>query len=114
MVKQKYGIDLQLEFSYPRNDDDFFAALRDGKVDLVNPDHQIPKDDRFDYIDHNLVLPLDLANIPNYRTLKPTFQESPFWTQDDKVYGVPTSYGFYGLGYNSKLFAGSAERKDGE
>ena len=103
LVKEKHGIDLKFEFTYAKNDDDFFAALRDGKADIVNPDHQIPKDERFNYIGRKLVLPLNLANIPNYRKLQTEFQNATFWTEGGQVYGVPTSYGFYGLAYNTKL-----------
>jgi spermidine/putrescine-binding protein len=105
LVKEKYGIDLELDFTYALSDDDFFPALRDGTADVITPSHHIAKDKRFRFIDLKLVLPLNLDNIPNYKHIFPSLQRADFWTEGDQVYGVPVYGGAYALAYNTALMA---------
>ncbi len=101
LVKEQYDVDLNLEVSFVNANDDFFPALRDGKVDLISPSHPIPKDARWKLIDRNLVLPINLDNIPNYVNLLPSLQKADYCTLDGKVYAVPHVRGPYGLAYNT-------------
>ncbi len=103
MVKEQYDTDLKFEVSFVNANDDFFPALRDGKADIISPSHPIPKDARWKMIDRNLVLPINLDNIPNYPNLLPALQKADYSTLDGKVYAVPHVRGPYGLAYNSGL-----------
>jgi len=101
LVKEKYGVDLKMEVSYVNANDDFFPALRDGTADIITPSHPVPKDERWRLIDRNLVLPLNLDNIPNYAKVMPSLQKADYCTKDGVVYAVPHVRGPYGLAYNT-------------
>ncbi len=103
MVKEKYGIDLEMEVTYISSDDEFFPALRDGTADIISPVHSLIKDKRFRFIDHNLILPLNLENIPNYNNILPSLQQPEYCSQDGNVYCAPIARGPYGLAYNTEL-----------
>ncbi len=103
LVKEKYNIDLKLEISFVNGNDDFFPALRDGKADIISPSHPVPKDKRWKLIGLNLVLPLNLENIPNYKNILPSLQKAYYCTEGGQVYAVPHVRGPYGLAYNTAL-----------
>ncbi len=102
-VKDKYDVNLKLEIKYVGGNDDFFPALRDGKVDIISPSHNVPKDKRWKLIQLNMVLPLNLENIPNYKNIIPALQKADYCTQGGKVYAVPHVRGPYGLAYNTTI-----------
>jgi len=101
LVKEKHGVDLKLEVSHVNGNDDFFPALRDKKTDIFSPSHPVPKDKRWKLIDLKLALPIDLANVPNYKNVLPSLQNADYCTKDGKVYAVPHVRGPYGLAYNT-------------
>ncbi len=103
LVKEKYNVDLRLEISFVNGNDDFFPVLRDGKADVISPSHPVPKDKRWKLIDLNLVLPLNLDNIPNYKNILPSLQKADYCTEGSQVYAVPHVRGPYGLAYNTTL-----------
>ncbi|MDM8549677.1 extracellular solute-binding protein [Desulfobacterales bacterium HSG2] len=103
LVKEKYGIDLNLDISYATSNDVFFPALRDNKADVISPSHSVPKNERYHLIRHKLVLPLNLDNIPNYKNVIPALQRVDCFTEAGKVYGVPLASGPHGLAYNTAL-----------
>lgn len=56
------------------------------------------------YTDHSLILPIDLNNVPNYKTdLLPEFQNLPVDIIGGKVYGVPYAWGSLPLTYNADV-----------
>lgn len=103
LIKEKYGVDLKLEVTYINSDDEFFPMLRDAKADIISPVHSLIKDERFQFIKHNLVLPLNLDNIPNYKNIIPALQQAGYCTEKGNVYAVPIARGPYGLAYNTAI-----------
>ena len=103
LIKKKYHTELKLDITFAKSNDDFYAALRDQKVDILSPTHQIPKDMRFKLIKLNLLLPLNLNNIPNYKNIIPAFQRLDYCTENNQVYGVPVANVPYGLAYNTSI-----------
>jgi spermidine/putrescine-binding protein len=99
------GRPVRLDISYVRGSDDFYAAIRGKRVDVVMMTHHHFNDERFNYIKHGLLLPLDLANIPNFKHLTPSLQEAPHVKHEGSVYAVPVSQGPYGLVYNTERVA---------
>lgn len=104
LVKEKYGVDLELDIRYVNSNDDFFPALRDKKTDIVSPSHPIPKDRRFRLIEFKLLLPLDISHIPNHKNVISALQKADFFTQGGRIFGAPVARGPYGLAYNTKMF----------
>ena len=104
IVKEKHGVDLAFDIKMCAGNDEFFPALRDDQADIVSPSHNVPKDERFKLIQLNLVLPLELDKIPNYKNILPALQKADYCTQDGQVYAVPHIRGPYGLAYNTAMF----------
>ncbi len=102
-VKDKHGVDLKMEIKFVTGNDDFFPALRDRRADIISPSHNVIKDKRWKFIKLNLVLPLNLENIPNYQNIIPALQKADYCTQNGKVYAVPHVRGPYGLAYNTTI-----------
>ncbi len=103
LVKEKHDVDLTLKIKFCGGNDDFFPALRDDTADVISPSHNVPKDKRFKLIQMNLVMPLDLENIPNYKNVLPSLKKADYCTEDKKVYAVPHVRGPYGLAYNTNI-----------
>jgi spermidine/putrescine-binding protein len=105
LIKAKYGKDVKLVVQNVSDPGEFFEAVRTKKADLISPAHNIPKSARWKLIKGGVTLPLNLANIPNYKDLIPTLQHAEYITEGGEVYGVPIVYGPYGLAYNTTVFA---------
>jgi spermidine/putrescine-binding protein len=102
-IEAKYGQKIKLKISYVVGSDDFFDLIRGKAVDLVMMTHHHFKDYRYNYIKHNLLLPLDLKNIPRFEHVIPNLQKAEHLYRDGKVYASPVSHGPYGLAYNAAL-----------
>jgi len=103
IAKDKYGIDLVLEVKTVDSNDEFFPALKSKTVDIVTPSHNVPRDERYRLIKHNLVLPINLDNVPNYKNVDKGLQKAAYCSDGDVVYGVPIARGPYGLAYNTSV-----------
>ena len=108
-IEQKYGRKVRLKIKYVTGSDDFYSSVRDKSADMVMMTHHHYKDDRFNYIDNKLLLPLDLKNIPNFRHVIPALQKAEYLYSDGKVYASPVSQGPYGLAYNTTLLKGEPQ-----
>ena len=102
-IQKKYGRKVELEISYVVGSDDFYNSVRRGSVDMVMMTHHHFNDKRYNYISKNLLLPLDLNNIPNFTHVIPDLQKAEHLYSDGKVYASPVSQGPYGLAYNTAL-----------
>ncbi|VFQ45078.1 ABC transporter substrate-binding protein [Desulfoluna butyratoxydans] len=102
-VRETYGVDLAFSITYASNPDDFFDALRNDKVDLISPAHNLPKDFRYNLTTNGLTLPIRLENIPNYTHLVPELYRQPWAMEGGEVYAVPVVQGPYALAYNTAL-----------
>ena len=103
-IKDKYAVRLILEVDYIAESEDCFEALRLKKADIVSPAHNRINDKRFRMIDSGLLLPLNLANLPNYKELNPSFKYLEHLIKDGVHYGLPFAWGPYGIVYNTALF----------
>lgn len=105
LVKKKYGVDVSVETVYPTNQDEFYAAAKDGTADLISPPADVAKTPRF-YCFHEgnyLLAELDVNNIPNAKNIIPFFAADQSLTHEDKRYGLPYNCGPYGLDYNTEV-----------
>jgi len=100
-MEDKYDRTIQFDIQIAPNPDVMFFTTFDGKADLVSPTHNLFKSEVWPFIDKNLVRPLDISQIDNYKYVLPEFQRTSFVTKDDEVYGVPMAAGFYALAYNA-------------
>ena len=100
LVKEKYNEDLTFNITYISSADEYFEKIRRKTVDIIAPSHNIIKDQRYKLITEELILPIDIKNIPNYSKLLPTLQNADYTTVNGKLYSVPLVHGPYGLAYN--------------
>jgi len=103
MVAAKYDIELEIAVTYIADPSEYYKALKNKQVDLINAPHNTVKDPRYKYIRGKLILPLNLDNIPNYDDIIPAFQKLDYAVENGKVYAVPFLYAPYGLAYNAGL-----------
>lgn len=101
MIMDKYNKKIEIEVSYISDPNDFFDKIRGQEADLITPTHNLVKDQRFNFIKKNLILPVDLKNIPNYKDIIKDYQNADYITENGKVYGVPFIHGVYALAYNT-------------
>lgn len=102
-IEAKYGFKVRLDITYLSGPEDWYDAVRSKNIDMVMISHHFFKDERFNYIQNKLLIPLDLENIPNFKNVIPALQKAEFLYSDGKVYASPVSQGPYGLAYNSNL-----------
>ena len=105
LAKQKFGVDLKIEVVYAKQFTEFYEGLRGLKCDLAAPIYDIIKDESFNLITKKLIAPVDLANIPNYKTLLPALQRPDYATDQGQVYAVAMVQGPYALMYNKDRIA---------
>jgi len=105
LVKEKFGVDLKVEIFNPTDQDEFYAAAKNGTADLISPPYELPKMPKFYAYGEGgfLVQAVDVNNIPNLKKMLPVFREDPTPLFDGKRYGVPYNCGPYGLAYNSDV-----------
>ena len=99
-TEKKYGVELKIEVQYAKQFTEFYDGLRGLKFDLVAPIYDIIKDESYQLISKKLIAPVDLANVPNYKTLLPALQKPDYATEGGQVYAVAMVQGPYGLMYN--------------
>jgi spermidine/putrescine-binding protein len=102
-IEKKYGRQVKLKITYLSGPEDWFAPIRTNQVDIVMMGHNFFKDKRFNFIENNLLLPLNLKNIPNFKHVIPALQKARHLYHDWRVYASPVSQGPYGLAYNTTL-----------
>ena len=102
-VENRHGRSVKLQITYVKGGEEFYDAIRDRAVDVVMMTHHAYKDERFKYIQNRLLLPIDLANIPNFKHVIPAIRMAEYLLSEGQVYAVPVSQGPYGLAYNTAL-----------
>ncbi len=102
-IEKTYKRKVKLDIKYVVGSDDFYNSVRSRSVDIVMMTHHHFKDERFKYIKHDLLLPLDLKNMPNFKHVIPTLQKAKHLYSNGKVYASPVSQGPYGLVFNTAL-----------
>ncbi len=101
IISHKYGEDIDIKISNASDPSEFWELSRGMKVDIISPAHNIPKNRRWSFIDGGVALPVNLANIPNYKNLLDLLKNNDFVTKNGLIYGVPYTIGPYGLAYNA-------------
>lgn len=77
-----------------------YDAIRSQQFDMTSYTHNMDKDKRFDFYKKGIILPLDIAQIPNQQHLLPVFKNTPYYKEANTVYGLPFILGPYALLYN--------------
>jgi len=102
-IEAKYQRKVKLIITYLTGPEDWYYSIRGRSVDMILMTHHHFKDERYNYIQNKLLLPLDLENIPNFKHIIPTLQKAKHLFDEGKVYAAPVSQGPYGLAYNTTL-----------
>lgn len=102
-ILKKYKKNIQVESRVVLTPDEFFDRVRSGKTDIFSPSHNFLKDERTEFIKHNLVLPISIKEVPNLALVESRYITNSFVTENKKLYGVPAAAGGYSLLYNKDL-----------
>jgi spermidine/putrescine-binding protein len=89
--------------SYMGSSDELVAKLRGGSAsnyDVISPSSDVATM----IVASNLAAPLDLAKLPSYPQLSERLRSLPLVRMNDKVYGVPFTWGPNPLLYDTKAF----------
>ena len=103
LMTRKYSLPVRVNVTYVSSESDYINAINNGTGDVIAPSHNIFKDYRYKLIDKQLILPINIKNIPNYTNIFPDLQYADYSTKGGDVYSVPLVHGPYGLAYNSSL-----------
>jgi len=103
LMTKKYSLPVRINVTYVSSESDYINAINNGTGDVIAPSHNIFKDYRYKLIDKQLILPINIKNIPNYAKIFPDLQYADYSTKKGGVYSVPLVHGPYGLAYNSNL-----------
>ncbi len=98
--ERKYGVDIQVD-TYASNKELLARLKEGGDYDVVFPsDYMVAE-----MISLNMLAPLDMARIPNARTIMPHLRRPPY--DPEGTYSVPYVWGVSGLLYHVPTFADS-------
>ncbi|MCX5905195.1 MAG: ABC transporter substrate-binding protein, partial [Proteobacteria bacterium] len=105
MVKEKYKLDVEIKTSYATGQEDFYNAAKNGTADMISPPADMAKTPRFYCFTKggNLLSPLDMKTIPNFKNMLPFFKADKSLLSAGKRYGLPYNCGPYGLAYNTDV-----------
>lgn len=103
IILKKYNKRINVEVHVVLSPDEFFDRVRSGKTDIFSPSHNFLKDERTEFIKHNLVLPITIKEVPNLALVESRYITNSFVTENEKLYGIPAAAGGYGLLYNKDL-----------
>jgi len=102
-VSKKYDKTITIETQYASDEQDFFTAIRGRTADVSMVSHHLLNDERYNYIKNEFILPINLENVPNYKTLIPAFKNMEAHVENGLVYCVPFTAGPMGLFYNADI-----------
>jgi putative spermidine/putrescine transport system substrate-binding protein/spermidine/putrescine transport system substrate-binding protein len=99
--KKKTGVTVNVVQAHTMaTNDELLTVIGAKGIDVISPTSDWTKA----FIRKGLVVPVDLAAIPNYTKISPSFRSSSDLSEGGKVYGVPLDYGNMVLSYDSKAF----------
>ena len=99
-ARAKVGVDLKV--TYYSGSDEMVAKLRGGGTRLY--DMIVPVQSYISVaVKAGVLEPLNPARLPNASTLFPEFRDTPQWSVDGKLYGVPFVWGANAIAYNRKV-----------
>ena len=98
----------KISASYMGSSDELVAKLRGGSAsnyDVISPSSDVATM----ITQANLAAPLDLSKIPSYQQTSARLRNMPLVRNNDKVYGVPFTWGPNPLLYDTTVFAKAPE-----
>ena len=101
--KDVLGINVSVNYSTYSSNESMYAKVSSGSAvyDVIIPsDYMIER-----MVSEDLLLPLDLSRIPNYKYIDDKFKGDNIYYEggSDNVYSVPYFYGMIGIIYNSSI-----------
>ena len=101
--REVLGRDVTVNYSTFSSNEDMYAKISSGSAfyDVIIPsDYMIER-----MVAEDMLLPLDLSKIPNYKYIDERFKGDNVYYEDDSdnVYSVPYFYGMVGIIYNTEI-----------
>jgi spermidine/putrescine-binding protein len=104
LIKKKYNKNIDVQALRVLSPDEFYDRVRAGVSDIISPSHNFIKDERTQFINNKLIIPVDRALTPNLEKIYPLYITNEFVTEKGKLYGVPLAAGGYSLLYHKDHF----------
>lgn len=103
-IKAKYKKNIDVHVLRVLSPDEFYDRVRAGISDIISPSHNFLKDERTQFIDKKLIIPVDRKLTPNLSQIYPLYINNEFVTHEGELYGVPLAAGGYSLLYHKDHF----------
>jgi len=100
-MEKKYQIELKYEITLPSNEEVMLKKLAAKEAHLVVLSHYIYRDPLYRYYEKDLLHPIDLKLVSNYRHLFFPLKNLEPVIEKNKVYGTPVAHAAYRLLYNT-------------
>jgi putative spermidine/putrescine transport system substrate-binding protein/spermidine/putrescine transport system substrate-binding protein len=99
--KKKTGVTVSVVQAHNlATNDELMTVIGAKAIDVISPTSDWTKA----IIRKGLVQPINVAAMPNYAKVSPSFRSSSDLSEGGKIYGVPLDYGNMVLAYDSKAF----------
>jgi len=103
-IKKKYKKDIEVVVKHVFSPNEFFDRVRSNETDIISPSHNLIRDDRFNFIGKDLVIPVDKKIVQNVRRVETKFLENEAVVEKGVLMGVPFATGAYSLLYKKSHF----------
>jgi len=104
LIKKKYSKDIEVVVKYVYSPNEFYDRVRANATDIISPSHNLVRDDRFDFIKKELVIPVDKKIVANIRGVESRFLKNKAVVEKGKLMGTPFATGAYSLLYKKSHF----------
>lgn len=104
LIREKYHKNIDVRVLRVLSPDEFYDRVRAGISDIISPSHNFMKDERTQFINNKLIIPVDRSLTPNLNKIYPLYITNEFVTEAGKLYGVPLAAGGYSLLYDKEHF----------
>ena len=88
-MKQKHGIDVQLQVKYASDTDKIYEAIRGNQTDIISIPHNHSKAEKFRYIERGIFLEIPTNELKNYGDVFASLAKVKEINENNKVYAVP-------------------------
>ncbi|WP_413290179.1 ABC transporter substrate-binding protein [Bdellovibrio sp. HCB337] len=104
IIKKKYKKNIEVVVKYVYSPNEFYDRVRADETDIISPSHNLIRDDRFNFIGKQLVIPIDKKIVRNIRGVEPRFLKNEAVLEKKVLMGVPFATGSYSLLYKKAHF----------
>lgn len=103
-IRKKYNKNIDVKVNYVAIPNEFFDHVRAKTTDIISPSHNFLKDEATRFIQHNLIIPIDLNIVTNLKKVESQLINNQLVSSNGRLFGVPFARGGYTLLYDKRKF----------